>query len=93
MPIFHEKIHILDKKIENSTSFIKKKKEKKGAFGETLSKIGCELLKKTKKRSLGDSKKNQNKTKQKKKGGGVNEPESKFKNGINVVNNYPRHQF
>ena len=30
---------------------------------------------------------------QKKKGGWVNEPESEFKKGINVVNNYPRHQF
>ena len=26
-------------------------------------------------------------------GGWVNEPESEFKKGINVVNNYPRHQF
>ena len=31
--------------------------------------------------------------KKKKKGGGVNEPESEFKKGINVVNNYHRHQF
>ena len=33
------------------------------------------------------------KKKKKKKKGWVNEPEIEFKKGINVVNNYPRHQF
>ena len=42
-----KKYKFLDKKFENSTSFMhikKEKKKKKRSFGERLSKIGCELL-------------------------------------------------